>query len=59
MKPATPSKPFPESSEEIAAVVAEAPARVEDPETSYDPNDPESIAYFWADATVRRPQHPP
>lgn len=55
MKPASTSKPFPLSPEEIAAAVEAAPERVHDPESSYDPNDPAAVEEFWKNATVRRP----
>ena len=55
MKPGTTSKPLPMSAESVAAAIAEAPARVEDPDTPYDPNDPAAVAEFWKGATVRRP----
>jgi uncharacterized protein (DUF4415 family) len=55
MKPGTTSKSFPKSPEEVAAAIARAPERVEAPESSYDPNDPEAVERFWKGATVRRP----
>jgi hypothetical protein len=55
MKLGPTSKPFPVSPEGIAAAIAQAPERVEDPECSYDPNDPAAVEAFWQDATVRRP----
>ena len=55
MKPGTTSKPFPVNPEDIAAAIAQAPERVEDPECSYDPNDPAAVEAFWQEATVRRP----
>jgi uncharacterized protein (DUF4415 family) len=55
MKPGTTSKSFPKSPEEVAAVIARAPERVEDPESPYDPNDPAAVKEFWKSATVRRP----
>jgi len=55
MKPGTTSKSFPKSPEEVAAAIARAPERVEVPECSYDPNDPEAVKRFWEGASVRRP----
>ena len=55
MKSGTTSKPFPTSPEEAAAAIETAPARIEDPECSYDPNDPAAVEAFWSKATVRRP----
>jgi uncharacterized protein (DUF4415 family) len=55
MKSGITSKPFPTSPEEIAAAIDQAPERVEDPETPYDPNDPASVEAFWRRGTVRRP----
>jgi hypothetical protein len=40
---------------EIAAAIARAPELVEDPECSYDPNDPAAVEAFWQGATVRLP----
>jgi uncharacterized protein (DUF4415 family) len=51
MKP----RSFPVSPEEVEAVIAEAPERVNDPECPYDPNDPAAVEAFWKNATVRRP----
>ena len=55
MKPGTTSKSLPMSAKSVAAAIARAPARVEDPDTPYDPNDPAAVAEFWKGATVRRP----
>jgi len=55
MKPGTTSKPFPRTPREIAAAIERAPERVDDPECSYDPNDPIAVEAFWKNATVRRP----
>ena len=55
MKSGTTSKSFPMSPEEVAAAIAEAPKRVDDPECPYDPNDPAAVEAFWKNATVRRP----
>lgn len=55
MKPGTTSRPFPGSPEEVAAAIARAPERVDDPESSYDPNDPAAVEAFWKGARVRRP----
>lgn len=55
MKHAPISKPFPTKPEDIAAAIAAAPERVEDPESPYDPNDAKAVAAYWKGATVRRP----
>jgi uncharacterized protein (DUF4415 family) len=55
MKLGTTSKSLPRSPEEVAAVIARAPERVQDPEAPYDPNDPAAVEKFWKSATVRRP----
>lgn len=55
MKPGATSKPFPVTPEEVAAAIAKAPVQAQDPECSYDPNDPAAVEAFWKDATVRRP----
>jgi uncharacterized protein (DUF4415 family) len=55
MKSGTTSKPFPASPEEVAATIAQAPERLQDPECPYDPNDPKAVESFWKNATVRRP----
>ena len=55
MKPATTSKSFPTTSEEVEAAIAKAPERIDDPECPYDPNDPAAVEAFWKNATVRRP----
>ena len=55
MKSGTTSKPFPRTPEEIASTIAAAPERVHDPESPYDPNDPEAVEAFWKNATVRHP----
>jgi len=55
MKPGTTSKPFPTNPEEIAAAIAQAPERVQDPECPYNPNDPVAVESFWKSGTVRRP----
>jgi len=59
MKRATTSESFPSSPEEIAAVIAKAPQRVDDPEGAYDPNDPSAVEDFWKNATVHRPGRGP
>jgi uncharacterized protein (DUF4415 family) len=53
MKRAPISKPF--SKEQIAAAIAAAPNRVNDPGNPYDPNDAASVAAFWAKGKVRLP----
>ena len=55
MKHGTTSKSFPKSPEDIAAAIAKAPERVEDPECPYDPNDPASVEGFWKKGVVRLP----
>lgn len=55
MKPGTTSKPFPTSPEEVATAIAQAPERVQDPESPYDPNDPAAVEAYWRGATVRYP----
>jgi len=55
MKPGTTSKSFPTNPEEVAAAIARAPERVDDPDCPYDPNDPAAVEGFWQNATVRRP----
>ena len=55
MKRDTTSKHLPKSAEAIEAAIARAPERVEDPESAYDPNDPEAVEKFWRKGTVRRP----
>jgi len=54
MKPDTTSKSFPTNPDEVAAAIANAPERVQDPEGSYDPNDPVAVEAYWKEATVRR-----
>lgn len=51
----TSKKSFPTNPEEIAAAIAGAPERIEDPESLYDPNDPATVAEFWKRGRVRRP----
>ena len=53
MKRAPTSKPF--SKEQMAAAIAAAPDRVDDPKSPYDPNDAASVAAFWAKGKVRLP----
>lgn len=55
MKPGTTSKSFPKNPDEVAAAIARAPERVEDPESPYDPNDPAAVEAYWKGAAVRRP----
>lgn len=55
MKPGSTSKSFPTSPEEVAAAIARAPDRLQDPECRYNPNDPHAVEVFWKNATVRRP----
>ena len=35
------------SPEQMAAALAAAPERVEDPDCPYDPNDPAAVAAYW------------
>lgn len=53
MKRAPTSKSF--SKEQIAAAMAAAPERVNDPESPYDPTDATAVATFWAKGKVRLP----
>lgn len=55
MKREPTSKPSVFSKEQIAAAVAAAPDRANDPECPYDPNDPAAVAAFWAKGKVRLP----
>lgn len=55
MKREPTSKPLAFSQEEIAAAIAAAPDRVDDPSCPYDPNDAASVAEFWAKGKVRLP----
>jgi uncharacterized protein (DUF4415 family) len=55
MKPGSTSKSFPTNPDEVAAAIANAPERVQDPEGSYDPNDPVAVEAYWKGAAVRRP----
>lgn len=55
MKQNTTSTQFPSASDELAAAVARAPERVDDPECPYDPNDPAAVERFWKTGSVRRP----
>ncbi len=43
---------FPATPEEWEKIIAEAPEHVNDPECPYDPNDPDAVDAFWADAIV-------
>jgi uncharacterized protein (DUF4415 family) len=55
MKPGTTSRSFPTNPKEVAAAIARAPERVDDPECPYDPNDPTAVAEFWKRGSARRP----
>jgi len=55
MKRAPTSKPSAISKKQVAAAIAAAPNRVNDPECPYDPNDAASVAAFWAKGKVRLP----
>jgi uncharacterized protein (DUF4415 family) len=55
MKREPSSKSFPVNAEEIEAVVAAAPERVDDPECPYDTSDSAAVEAFWKNATLRRP----
>ncbi len=52
MKSVNTERPFPKTPEEWEAVIAAAPDTVDDPECPYDPNDPEAVDRFWANAIV-------
>jgi uncharacterized protein (DUF4415 family) len=43
---------FPATPEDWEKSIAEAPEHVDDPECPYDPNDPEAVDAYWADAVV-------
>jgi uncharacterized protein (DUF4415 family) len=51
MKPNATSKPFFDA-ETIAAAIAAAPEKVEDPDCPYDPNDAAAVEAFWKDGIV-------
>jgi uncharacterized protein (DUF4415 family) len=51
MKPNATSKPFFDA-QTIAAAIAAAPDRVEDPDCPYDPNDAAAVEAFWENAIV-------
>lgn len=55
MKRDNTSRYFPEHREEVEAAIAQAPEKVTDPETPYDPNDPGSVEEFWTKGQVRLP----
>ena len=55
MKREPTSKPSAFSPEQIAAALAAAPDKVQDPSCPYDPNDAASVAEFWAEGKVRLP----
>jgi uncharacterized protein (DUF4415 family) len=55
MKRVPTSKPSAFSKEQVAAALAAAPDRVNDPTCPYDPNDAASVAAFWAKGKVRLP----
>lgn len=55
MKRAPTSKPSTFSKEQMAAALAAAPDRVNDPDCSYDPNDADAVAAYWAKGKVRLP----
>ena len=57
MKREPTSKPFPTRPEEVAAVIAQAPDRVQDPDSPYDPNDAAAVEAYWKGARVSRPGH--
>ena len=41
-------------SEQVKAMIAAAPKRVDDPDCPYDPNDQKAVKAFWADAVVTK-----
>jgi uncharacterized protein (DUF4415 family) len=55
MKRVPTSKPSVFSKAQMAAAIAAAPERVNDPDSSYDPNDPAAVTAFWAKGKVRLP----
>lgn len=55
MKPDTTLKPFPKTAKEIASAIEAAPERIHDPESPYDPADPQAVEAFWKGSSVRRP----
>lgn len=55
MKRAPISKPSLFSKKQMAAAVAAAPDRVDDPDCPYDPNDAKAVAAFWAKGKARLP----
>lgn len=55
MKRERTSKPLAFSKEQMAAALAAAPERADDPECPYDPNDAKAVAEFWARGKVRLP----
>jgi len=55
MKREPTSKPLAFSKKQMAAAVAAAPDRVDDPACPYDPNDAAAVAAFWAKGKVRLP----
>lgn len=55
MKREPTSKPLAFSKEQIAAAIAAAPDRANDPDCPYDPNDAAAVAAFWAAGNTRLP----
>jgi hypothetical protein len=55
MKPAPNSKPF-FSKKQMKSAIAVSPDEASDPAPDYDPNDPKSVAAYWAQGKVRLPQ---
>lgn len=55
MKHALTSVPSGLTKEQMAAALAAAPDRIDDPECPYDPNDAAAVAAYWARAKVRLP----
>jgi len=45
-------KNFPASRKDWDRLIAEAPEQVDDPECSYDPNDPAAVEEFWRAAVA-------
>jgi len=55
MKSASTAKRFPADAKDWRRLLANAPKRVVDPDSPYDPNDPKAVRAFWKRAKLRRP----
>ena len=42
------------TAKQVRAAIAAAPESIHDPETPYDPNDPEAVAAFWKGGVVTK-----